>query len=205
MTKNRFLLSPASLKLILSTKLTYQVQIIFRTLKTTKVKILTRTSWSVNSGLYLKFWTGTYFSKHLWEAKHLKFDVKVYLNFAHWGKVSCISKPRYVIILQLDIDKILLGEAHQIPRARNTYYLTSQTISMVRITRMTWRTNDDILFRPKIKKSNYLLTMVLLVLVKKTSYNLLGYDDFQYFHKNSFRFHTLHFASKNPISITYQN
>ena len=151
MTKNRFLLSPASLKLILSTKLTYQVQIIFRTLKTTKVKILTRTSWSVNSGLYLKFWTGTYFSKHL-----LKFDVKVYLNFAHWGKVSCISKPRYVIILQLDIDKILPGEAHQIPRARNTYYLTSQTISMVRITRMTWRTNDDILFRPKIKKSNYL-------------------------------------------------
>ena len=200
MTKNRFLLSPASLKLILSTKLTYQVQIIFRTLKTTKVKILTRTSWSVNSGLYLKFWTGTYFSKHL-----LKFDVKVYLNFAHWGKVSCISKPRYVIILQLDIDKILPVEAHQIPRARNTYYLTSQTISMVRITRMTWRTNDDILFRPKIKKSNYLLTMVLLVLVKKTSYNLLGYDDFQYFHKNSFGFRTLHFASKNPISITYQN
>ena len=90
------------------------------------------------------------------QASFEKFDFKLYINFAHWGKVSCISKPRHVITLQFDYDKILLRVAHQIPRTGNTYKLTSQTVSLVRITWMTWRTISDIIFYRKKSESNCL-------------------------------------------------
>ena len=88
--------SLVSLKITLSTNFTCQVQIISEALKTTKVNILTITSWSANSGMYLKY------THVLLQASFEKFDFKLYINFAHWGKVSCISKPRHVITLQFD-------------------------------------------------------------------------------------------------------
>ena len=44
--------------------------------------------------LVFKLWTRTLLLKISFK----KFDFKMYLNFAHWGKVSCISKPRYSLI-----------------------------------------------------------------------------------------------------------
>ena len=76
--------------------------------------------------LVFKLWTRTLLLKISFK----KFDFKMYLNFAHWGKTSCISKPRYSLIktvwLKFDQDKILLRTAHQIPQTRNTYQLTCQ-------------------------------------------------------------------------------
>ena len=55
------------LKITPSTNFTCQVQIVPEALKTTKVNILTITSWSVNSGKYLKLRTCTCSSKHLFK------------------------------------------------------------------------------------------------------------------------------------------